>query len=104
MFAGDEISDRPPQSLIYRNDRCGLHEVLNRGHRLGIARMEVKVAVAYRKDRAASPAYQPARTSKTMIVRRKSPNGIACSADSTLKRSKNLWNSFCHSLLPRLMV
>src|SRR6059036_511438 len=91
VFACDEVSQRPPQSFVHRNDGRKLHQMLYRRDRFGIASMNIKITVSHWKDRPADSARQTPWSAKLILrIVGRSPNGIACSTDSTLERSKNL--------------
>ena len=67
MLACNEVSDRPPDTFIHRNDRWELHQVLNRRDRFAIAGMQVEVAVADGEYHPAAATDQASGTAEEML-------------------------------------
>src|SRR5262245_22283722 len=97
MLACDEVSDRPPQSLIHGHDRRALHQMLDRRHRFRVAGMKIEIAVPDREGGTAAGAHEAARPSEDIVgTACGSPNGIGCVTNSALENSKNLGNLIWH--------
>src|SRR5712691_6088423 len=97
MLTGNEVSDRPSQCFIHRDDRRALHQMLDRRNGLRIARMQIEISVPDSVRCPAAGAHQPARAAEQMIRMTRSASAIARSlkarSASAIARSLNVWGS-----------